>query len=313
MLIVAALGGNALLKRGETQSFANQRTNVRHAARQLANLIIAGHQVVVTHGNGPQVGMLALQSAAGPPDAIAPLDVLGAETEGMIGYMIEQELRNNLPTGARVATLLTQVLVDLDDPAFQRPEKPIGPVYKGPAVAQALAERGWQLSPDGQGWRRVVASPQPLAILEQPEISALLASGITVICAGGGGIPCARQGNGTLIGVEAVIDKDRSSGLLAAGLGADLLMLLTDVDAAYVGFGTPAAKAIAETDPASLKLRLADFRAGSMGPKIEAAIHFAEATGRRAAIGQLEDADRIFHGLAGTFVDRAATGLRFRA
>ena len=311
MLVVAALGGNALLKRGEVQSAANQRVNVQHAASQLAALVSEGHRLVITHGNGPQVGMLALQSEAGPADGQAPLDVLDAESEGMIGYVIEQELRNHLPPGARVATLLTQVVVDASDPAFGKPDKPVGPVYRGAPPPQAGA-RGWQVSREGDGWRRVVPSPLPLEILEQPEIAVLLAAGITVICTGGGGIPCIRQPDGSLVGVEAVIDKDRASALLAIGLGADMLLLLTDVDAAYIGFGTPQAKALEAADPKALRRELGEFRSGSMGPKIEAAIHFAEATGRRAAIGRLEDADALCRGQAGTVIDGAITGIRFR-
>lgn len=313
MLIVAALGGNALLKRGEAQSYANQKTNIRHAARQIASVIMAGHRVVVTHGNGPQVGMLALQSEAGPAEAHAPLDLLGAESEGMIGYMIEQELRNQLPHEAKVATLLTQVVVDAADPAFTKPDKPIGPVYDGAQAGQVTAERGWQMGQDGHGWRRLVASPRPQQILQQHEIAMLLNSGVTVICAGGGGIPCSRQSDGSLAGVEAVIDKDRASALLAIGLGADFLMLLTDVDAAYVGFGTPAQRAIAQSDPGSLKAQLGEFRRGSMGPKIEAAIYFSESTGRRSVIGRLEDAAALLHGATGTIIDSQVAGIRYRA
>lgn len=313
MLIVAALGGNALLKRGEAQSSANQRANVRRAAQHLARLVASGHRLVITHGNGPQVGMLALQSEAGPAEARMPLDVLDAESEGMIGYMVEQELRNHLPSGSRVAALLTQVVVDTGDPAFAEPDKPIGPVYTVQPPAAELAARGWRMKPEGQGWRRVVASPQPLEILEQPEIATLLGQGVTVICTGGGGIPCARAADGSLTGVEAVVDKDRASALLAIKLAADCLLLLTDVDAAYVGYGTPQARAIAEADPASLRARIGDFPAGSMRPKIDAACHFAEATGRRAGIGRLEDAEALAAGAAGTTVTAGAAGLRFRA
>jgi len=311
MLIVAALGGNALLKRGEAQSPANQRANVREATRHLAALIAAGHRLVITHGNGPQVGMLALQSEAGPVDGRVPLDVLDAESEGMIGYMIAQELRNHLPTGSKVVALLTQVMVDTADPAFADPDKPIGPVYAERLTDAALAARGWRMKPDGKGWRRVVPSPHPLAILEQPEISTLLAAGVTVICTGGGGIPCARTAEGRLAGVEAVVDKDRASALLAFNLGADLLLLLTDVDAAYLDYGTAQARAIAEIDPACLRGQLGAFASGSMRPKIEAACDFAEAGGHAAAIGNLMTLDALIKGATGTHVFRGAEA-RFR-
>ena len=247
-------------------SAANQRANVARAATHLAGLVTAGHQLVVTHGNGPQIGLLALQAEAGPGDGAYPLDVSGAESEGMIGYMVEQELRNRLPSGARVATLLTHVRVDAADPAFNTPNKPIGPVYAEAEAMRLAAERGWQVAPDGAHWRRVVASPAPLEILQQPVVSLLVDAGVTVVCTGGGGIPCIRQPDGTLSGVEAVVDKDRASALLAIGLQADMLLLLTDVDAAYVGFGTAAARAISRADPHSLQAHRADFRAGSMGP-----------------------------------------------
>ena len=313
MRIVAALGGNALLKRGEAFSAANQWANVRAAATALAKLVVAGHQLVVTHGNGPQVGMLASQAEAGPPEGAYPLDVLDAETEGMIGYMIEQALRNQLPHDAKVATVLTHVRVDPDDPAFHTPTKPIGQMYGEEDAKRLSAARGWQVAPDGRGWRRVVASPEPLEILQQPIIATLIEAGVTVICTGGGGIPCAREADGNLSGVEAVVDKDRASALLATGLGADWLLLLTDVDAAYVGFGTPQARAIGRANPVALQARMSDFHAGSMGPKIEGAIRFAKSPGQRAGIGRLQDADSILHGTAGTVVDLTADGLQFRA
>lgn len=311
--MVAALGGNALLRRGEALSAANQWANARVAAAALADLVAAGHQLVVTHGNGPQVGMLALQAEAGPAEAAYPLDVLDAESEGMIGYMIEQELRNHLPRTAQVATLLTLVRVDADDPAFRTPSKPIGQVYEEAEAVRLAAARGWQLAPDGAGWRRVVASPEPLEILQQPVAALLMAAGVTVICTGGGGIPCVRHADGRLTGAEAVVDKDRASALLAAGLEADMLLLLTDVDAAYVGFGTDRARAVRRSDPQSLRPLLAEFRAGSMGPKIEGALRFAAVPGRRAGIGRLQDAAAILAGTAGTVVDPAAAGLQFAA
>ena len=216
MRIVVALGGNALLKRGEPMTAETQRANVRRAATSLAELVGAGHQIVVTHGNGPQVGLLALQSAAGPKDGAYPLDILGAESEGMIGYLIEQELGNCLPDRTLIATLLTQVRVDPNDPAFGTPTKPIGPVYDEATARKLAGERGWTVARDGDKWRRVVASPAPLEILEMRVISLLVERGVVVICAGGGGIPVVARDDGSLIGIEAVIDKDRASSSLRA-------------------------------------------------------------------------------------------------
>ncbi len=255
MLVVAALGGNALLKRGEKLSAENQRANVKTAATALAGIVRAGHRLVVTHGNGPQVGLLALQSAAGPVDSQYPLDVLGAESEGMIGYLIEQELRNALPERRLFATLLTQSVVDPADPAFKKPTKPIGPVYDEATAKRLAGERGWIVAPDGAHWRRVVASPKPLEILETAEIAFLAANDAIVVCAGGGGIPVIRAPSGALSGVEAVVDKDLASALLGAALGADRLLLLTDVDAVYLDYGKATARAIAPRDTSSLAAR----------------------------------------------------------
>ena len=237
MRIVVALGGNALLRRGEPMTVDNQRANVRRAVAAILPLFEAGHQLVITHGNGPQVGLLALQAAAGPVEGSYPLDVLDAETEGMVGYLIEQELNNVLPSGRLFATLLTQILVDARDPAFRRSTKPIGPVYER-TQAEALAKaRNWSIAEDGKGWRRVVASPEPMQILEARVIDLLVSQGVTVICAGGGGIPVIERSDGSLVGVEAVIDKDLASALLARQLRADRLLLLTDVDARLSGLG----------------------------------------------------------------------------
>ena len=301
MLVVAALGGNALLKRGERLSAENQRTNVRKAAHALAEIVRAGHRLVVTHGNGPQVGLMALQAAAGPADGQYPLDVLGAESEGMIGYLIEQELRNALPERKLFATLLTQSLVNGDDPAFRKPTKPIGPVYDEAVARELAAARGWSIAPDGRHWRRVVASPRPMQILEIAEIALLSRSDAVVICAGGGGIPVTQEPDGTLRGVEAVVDKDLASALLAAGLEADRLLLLTDVDAVYLDYGTDRERALRRATPEQLRQHA--FAAGSMGPKVEAAAGFAEATGKVAAIGRLEDAVRLLSGEAGTRIE----------
>jgi carbamate kinase len=306
MLIVAALGGNALLKRGEPLDAGTQRANVARAATALAPLASV-HRLVITHGNGPQVGLLALQSAAFKQVKPYPLDVLGAESEGMIGYVIEQELRNAAPD-LRLATLLTQVEVSPSDPAFAAPTKPVGPVYTK-AEADALArERGWAIAPDGQGFRRVVASPKPLRILELETIRILIAAGVTVICTGGGGIPVAAEGAGVR-GVEAVIDKDAASALLARELGADLLLMLTDVKAVMMNWGKPDARAVKTATPTALTAHT--FVAGSMAPKIEAAIAMA-AAGKRAAIGALEDAAAIVAGKAGTtVVEDANVGFEF--
>jgi carbamate kinase len=298
MRVVAALGGNALLRRGEPLDAATQRRNVATATAALG-VIAAEHELVVTHGNGPQVGLLALQAEAYPEGGTYPLDVLGAESEGMIGYLLQQGLRNALPA-RDVATLLTQVVVDTDDPAFGSPSKPIGPVYDASEARAAAASRGWNMRPDGIAWRRVVASPQPCSIVELDTIRLLVESGVLVVCAGGGGVPVARAPDGTLSGVEAVVDKDLAAALLATRLGADALLLLTDVPAVETNWGTPNARALHEATPAELRgLALA---AGSMGPKVEAASRFAEATGGRAVIGALEDAAALLDGTAGTNV-----------
>jgi carbamate kinase len=310
MRIVVALGGNALLRRGEPMTAETQRANVRRAVAALLPLFDAGHQLIITHGNGPQVGLLALQAAAGPMQGAYPLDVLDAESEGMVGYLIEQQLDNALPSGRLIATLLTQILVDRRDPAFRRPTKPIGPVY-AKAQAEKLAQaRGWSIAEDGKGWRRVVASPQPKQILEARVIELLVSQGVTVICAGGGGIPVLERSDGTLVGVEAVVDKDLASALLARQLRADQLLLLTDVDGVYLDWGTDAAKPIRQAGASALKP--SDFAPGSMGPKIEAAIGFAAETGRPSSIGRLEDAADIVAGAAGTRIDIATKGIVLR-
>ncbi len=305
MRLVVALGGNALLRRGEAMTAQNQRANVAVAAGALAP-VAQGHELVVTHGNGPQVGLLALQGLAYDKVAPYPLDVLGAESEGMIGYMIEQELRNALP-GREIATLLTQVEVAADDPAFSRPSKPIGPVYPEAEGRRLAAERGWTMAPDGEGCRRVVPSPLPQRILEGRTIALLLEAGITVICAGGGGIPVLARPDGSHAGIEAVIDKDRASGLLAADLGADGLIMLTDVAAVMEGFGTSQAREIRAATPQALTGM--DLPAGSMGPKVEAAAAFVAQGGRFAAIGALADLEAILEGKAGTTVRAGGEGL----
>jgi len=307
MKVVIALGGNALLRRGEPMEAEVQRRNVAHAAKAVAR-IAQRHKVVVTHGNGPQVGLLALQAESYAPVRPYPLDVLGAGTEGMIGYLIEQELMSCLP-GRAVATLLTQVVVNPGDPAFRNPTRPIGPAYSQ-AEAQRLGEsRGWQVAPDGPHWRRVVASPEPLRVLELAAIRLLVEAGAIVVCAGGGGIPVVVTKSGAVQGVEAVIDKDLSAALLAHQLGAEALLLLTDVDAVYSEWGTPAPKAIRDTTPDQLRRHV--FPAGSMKPKVEAACRFVESGGTLSAIGRLEDADRLLEGLGGTIVRPDGASLDF--
>lgn len=299
MLVVAALGGNALLKRGEPLTAKNQRANVRTAAVALAEIVRAGHRLVITHGNGPQVGLLALQGAAYKPDETFPLDVLGAETGGMIGYMIEQELENALDHSHAVATLLTQVLVDGKDPAFQNPTKFIGPVYEREEAEARAKAAGWTIAQDGDKWRRVVPSPVPREIPDMRVLKLLLDQGVVVICTGGGGIPVLRQKDGSLTGIEAVIDKDAASALLAGQLQADALLLLTDVNAVYRDFGTDNQERIETLTPD--EARALDLPAGSMGPKMEAAAAFA-AQGGLAGIGRLDQAVDILERRAGTCV-----------
>jgi carbamate kinase len=305
MRLIIALGGNALLRRDERLTPENQRRNIKMAAEALAPLAY-GHELVVTHGNGPQVGLLALQSAAYQPDETYPLDILDAETEGMIGYLIEQELINLLPPDRLCATLLTQIEVDPGDPAFQSPSKPIGPVYTEATAERLAQERGWRIAPDGAHYRRVVASPLPRRILQIEVIRLLLERGVVVICAGGGGIPVVRGGQGRLEGIEAVIDKDRASALLARELGADVLMMLTDVDAVYRDWGTPKARALRALSPDAA--RQMAFAPGSMAPKIAAACEFAE-TGGTVFIGQLQDAAAILAGTDGTRISREIGGI----
>jgi carbamate kinase len=308
MLVVIALGGNALLRRGEPMTADKQRTNVRIAAKALAP-IAAQHQLVVGHGNGPQVGLLALQGAAYAKVETYPLDVLGAQTEGMIGYMIEQELGNLLPFERPFATLLTMVEVDPDDPAFKNPTKFIGPVYLREEAERLASDKGWVFKPDGDKWRRVVASPEPKRIFELRPIKWLLERNTIVIAAGGGGIPTMYEkgADRTLTGVECVIDKDFASELLARELDADLFVMLTDADAVYADWGKPTQRAIRRASPTVLAAQ--PFAAGSMGPKVEAACRFAVATGKQAAIGALADLEKILAGEAGTTITTKEAGI----
>jgi len=292
-----ALGGNALLQRGQPLTAENQRRNVAIAAEALAPLA-HDYQLVVSHGNGPQVGLLSLQSAAYEEVEEYPLDILGAQTEGMIGYIIEQELGNLLPMEEPLATILTMVEVDPEDPAFDNPTKPIGPVYSEQEAKTLAEQRGWSIARDGKHWRRVVASPEPQRIFEMRPIHWLLENGATVICAGGGGIPTVYKPDGTLEGVEVVIDKDRASALLAFELDAGLLILATDTDGVYLDWGTEDARRIERTTPEQMEQH--EFEEGSMGPKVEAACDFVRRSGGRAVIGALSDMQGMVAGTAGT-------------
>ncbi|GAA0695395.1 carbamate kinase [Marinobacterium maritimum] len=304
MLTVIALGGNALLQRGEPLTADNQRHNVGLAADAMAPLA-PRRQLVITHGNGPQVGLLALQALAAPDSGTYPLDILDAETEGMIGYLIEQELQNRLPSEQQCVTLLTQIEVDPCDAAFYNPNKPIGPVYECAEAARLARERGWAVALDGPHYRRVVPSPRPVRILELPVIQLLVRQQVLVICAGGGGIPVARQQDGSLLGIEAVIDKDAASALLARQLGAGELLMLTDVDAIYDNWQQSDARAIRRITPDDLRRR--QFAEGSMAPKVAAACDFVEQTGGVVGIGRLQDAAAILDGKAGTRISRDVT------
>ncbi|MCL6261953.1 carbamate kinase [Craterilacuibacter sp. RT1T] len=313
MRVVVALGGNALQRRGEAMTADNQRANVKIAAKQLAAVTRLGHNLVMCHGNGPQVGLLGLQNDAYARHVDAtvtpyPLDVLGAQTEGMIGYMIEQELGNELPFEVPIATILTQTEVDPKDPAFANPTKFVGPVYTKEEGDKLMANMGWTVKADGDYYRRVVPSPKPKRIFEMLPIKWLIEKGVVVVAAGGGGIPTMYDETGkTLVGVEAVIDKDLSSALLAREIEADYFVIATDVASVFVGWGTPDAKAIKMAHPDEMdKL---GFAAGSMGPKVEAACEFARLTGKRAVIGALEDIEEIVKGNAGTIITTEVNGI----
>lgn len=299
MRLVIALGGNALLKRGEPLDVEVQRANIRLACTAIAPLV-SEHTIILTHGNGPQVGLLALQAAAFTEVEAYPLDVLGAESEGMIGYLLEQEMINASPE-SKVVNLITQTLVDAEDPAFQDPTKYVGPVYSEIKARKIAKERDWIVKSDGNYFRRVVPSPMPRKILELDAINALSDAGYLVICTGGGGVPVIRTSQGSLQGVEAVIDKDRASALLASQLDADFLLLLTDVDAVYSNWGTSSQRAIHRANVAELQQKA--FADGSMGPKVEAACEFVNQTGKYAAIGALEQAVGILNGNAGTWIE----------
>lgn len=303
MRVVAALGGNALLARGERPDSSIQEHHVASAVVALAPALRT-HDVVITHGNGPQVGVLALESAS--DQALSrpyPFDVLGAQTQGMIGYWLVQALSRELPA-RQAGCLICRTIVAANDPAFENPTKFVGPVYDEQTARRLARAHGWHIRQDGQAWRRVVASPEPAEIVELSLIASLQQDGVIVVCSGGGGVPVVRDDTGGLRGVEAVIDKDLSAALLAHELGADALLILTDVPAVEAGYGTPDARPIhhATTE----ELRAGTFPAGSMGPKVEAACRFADATGGMAAIGRLDDAEALLAGKAGTIVTAGA-------
>lgn len=321
MRVVVALGGNALQKRGEPMTVENQRANVKTACEALAPVAM-DHELVVSHGNGPQVGLLALQASSYDEASSYPFDVLGAQTEGMIGYFIEQELGNLLPFEKPLATLLTMTEVDAHDPAFQNPTKFVGPVYSEEDAKRLAAEKDWTVKQDGDKWRRVVPSPMPVRIFQIRPMKWLLDKGVVVISTGGGGIPTmylegehltsANDRNPrTLVGVEAVIDKDFSSAVLARDLEAEKLVIATDADAVYVDWGQPTQKAIRAAHPDALEEIAAQFPAGSMGPKVAAAIWFARETGGEATIGALADLAEIMDNRAGTRVSTSVEGIEY--
>jgi carbamate kinase len=299
MRVVIALGGNALLERGEKPDADIQQEHVVSAVRALT-LLARSHQLVITHGNGPQVGVLALESARDPDlSRPYPFDALGAQTQGMIGYWLVQALSDALP-GKPACCLLSRTVVWADDPAFATPSKFVGPVYEEAQARQLAAARGWAIAQDGHAWRRVVPSPEPIQVVETEMIAQLADSGTMVVCAGGGGVPVVRDESGALHGVEAVVDKDLTASLLGRVLVADALVILTDVDAVQDGYGTPQARPIRQTTPSELRAR--SFPAGSMRPKVEAACRFVEETGGMAAIGRLDDAEALLERKAGTII-----------
>ena len=301
MRVVAALGGNALLERGEPPDSDIQQGHVASAVAALAPLA-RDHELIITHGNGPQVGLLAMESARDPAlSRPYPFDVLGAQTQGMIGYWLVQALQNALPS--RLAgCLVCRTLVSAADPAFADPVKFVGPVYDEARARRLAADYGWQVRQDGTSWRRVVPSPEPVQLLDLPLIKDLLAAGAIVVCAGGGGVPVTQDAAGVMHGVEAVVDKDLTAALLACSVQAEALLLLTDVESVQENFGTAQARPIRLATPGDLRAR--PFPAGSMGPKVDAACRFVEAAGGMAAIGRLDDAEALLDRKAGTIVVR---------
>jgi carbamate kinase len=312
MLVVVALGGNALIRRGEAMTADRQRVSARKAAKALAP-VAAAHRLVLSYGHGPQASLLALQGAAFAQSETSPIDAMAAQTEGSIGYMIEQELGNLLPVERPFATVLTMVEVDPADPAFKTPTKVVGPVYLREEAERLSSEKSWVFLSDGDKWRRVVASPEPRHIVELRPIQWLLEHNTIVIAAGGGGIPAFHNKDAArkLTGVECLIDRDSASEVLARELGADAFVMLTDAEAVCVNWGTPAQKAIRRATPAALDG--IPFAVGSMGPKVSAACRFAAATGKPSAIGALADLARILAGEAGTTISTNDTGIVYAA
>lgn len=307
MRAVVALGGNAILRRGEPMSIANQRASIAAACGPLAE-IAAEHELVVSHGNGPQVGLLALQAAAYDEVSAYPFDVLGAQTEGMLGYLIEQELGNRIGNDRVIATFVTRTVVDRDDPAFEDPSKFVGPVYDERDAAQLAAHHGWVMKPDGSSFRRVVPSPTPLRILETKPIEWVLREGGVVVCAGGGGVPTTFDSiEDVMAGVEAVVDKDLASAVLARDLHADVLVIATDVEGVFLDWHTADERMIARAHPDSIDAE--SFPAGSMGPKVRAAAQFAKETSGAAIIGSLHEINAMLAGRAGTTITVQAEGM----
>lgn len=309
MRVVVALGGNAILRRGEPMSIANQRASIATACGPLAR-IAAEHELVVSHGNGPQVGLLALQAAAYDDVSAYPFDVLGAQTEGMIGYLIEQELGNRIGNDRVIATLVTRTVVDPGDPAFEDPTKFVGPVYDKQKASALSQEHGWVMKADGGSFRRVVPSPAPIRILETKPIEWLLREGSVVICAGGGGVPTTFDSAADVMaGVEAVIDKDLASAVLAHDLNADELIIATDVLGAYVDWGMPTQRQIVRAHPDALDA--ISFSAGSMGPKISAAQRFVREGRGECVIGSLTQIDAVLAHQSGTLVTNRVRGIEY--
>jgi carbamate kinase len=307
MLVVIALGGNALLQRGEPLESELQRKNVKLTAAAIAKLA-KKHDVVICHGNGPQVGLLALQSEAYTKVKPYPLDILDAESQGMIGYLIQQELGNRLPNKS-VVTLLTQIAVDKNDPAFKNPTKFIGPVYDKEQAENIQKERGWNIAQDGRYWRRVVPSPKPKEIIELDIAQNLIDQGVITIFGGGGGIPVIKDKNNKLQGVEAVIDKDNTASLIATKINADALIILTDVEGVYINWGEPNDKIIKEASPKNLEE--IGFASGSMRPKVTASCNFVNATDKFAAIGKLSKLEDIIAGKSGTRVSTVVKDINY--
>lgn len=299
MRIVIALGGNALLKRGEPMHYEVQQANVRMACQQIAK-VLPGNELIITHGNGPQVGLIALQQNAYTDVPMYPLDAIGAESVGMIGYMIARELTNVVPRSITVTNVLTQTEIDPNDPAFKQPTKPIGPIYTKEEAERLSQTNGWTMASDNDKFRRVVASPNPQRILGLSALKTLIENGHLVVCCGGGGVPVYFDQKGQLIGAEAVIDKDLASSLLAISVNADLFVIATDVDGVYTDWGKPSQSLIRQIDATSL--RKLTFAPGSMAPKVEAACRFVEKTGKAAIIGALDQIEKVIDGKSGTLV-----------